>query len=282
MFATELRRALLDGEVDLAVHSLKDLPTGACDGLVIGAVPQRADARDVLVARDGLTLGELPPGARVGTGSPRRAAQLRALDLGLIVEPIRGNVDTRLRAVADGRYDAVVLARAGLLRLGRADEATEVIDPIQMLPAPGQGALAVECRADDAELRAWLAADRRPGQHTRRSGPSGPCWPRSRPAAARRSGRWPRSPRARTGPSCRCEPSSPPSTAATRCAGRWSGRSRRRRSWAPGWPPYCWRTAPRAWLRPQMSHLSVAPGTEPLIRGTVHPNPSSTTTERVS
>jgi hydroxymethylbilane synthase len=158
VFVTELRRALLASEVDLAVHSYKDLPTAACDGLAIGAVPPRADARDVLVARDGLTLGELPAGARVGTGSPRRAAQLRALDLGLSVEPIRGNVDTRLKAVAEGRYDAVVLARAGLQRLGRADEATEVLDPIQVLPAPGQGALAVECRSDDDELLTWLAA----------------------------------------------------------------------------------------------------------------------------
>lgn len=158
VFVTELRRALLAAEVDLAVHSYKDLPTADHDGLTIGAVPPRADPRDALVARDGLTLGELPQGARVGTGSPRRAAQLRALDLGLSIEPIRGNVDTRLRAVAEGQYDAVVLARAGLQRLGRANEATEVLDPIQVLPAPGQGALAVECRSADAELLGWLAA----------------------------------------------------------------------------------------------------------------------------
>jgi hydroxymethylbilane synthase len=156
VFATELRRAVLEGEVDLAVHSYKDLPTAAYDGLSIGAVPPRADPRDVLVARDGLTLGELEPGSTVGTGSPRRVAQLRALDLGLDLQPIRGNVDTRLRAVAEGRYDAVVLARAGLLRLGRAEEATEVLDPIQVLPAPAQGALAVECRSGDQELLAWL------------------------------------------------------------------------------------------------------------------------------
>jgi hydroxymethylbilane synthase len=158
VFATELRRALVTGDIDIAVHSLKDLPTGPADGLVIAAIPRREDPRDVLVARDGLTLGELPAGARVGTGSPRRAAQLLALDLGLRVEPIRGNVDSRLRAVAEGRYDAVVLARAGLLRLGRADEASEIIDPIQMLPAPGQGALAVEVRSDDSSLIAQLAA----------------------------------------------------------------------------------------------------------------------------
>ncbi len=158
VFVSELRRALTAGEIDLAVHSLKDLPTAPAEGLVIAAVPPREDPRDVLVARDGLTLGELPPGSRVGTGAPRRAAQLRALDLGLLVEPIRGNVDTRLRSVGEGRYDAVVLARAGLVRLGRPDEATEVLDPIQVLPAPGQGALAVEVRAGDAELVAALAA----------------------------------------------------------------------------------------------------------------------------
>jgi hydroxymethylbilane synthase len=158
VFVTDLRRALLSGDVDLAVHSLKDLPTAPADGLTFAAIPPREDPRDVLVARDGLTLGELPPGSRVGTGSPRRAAQLHALDLGLVLEPIRGNVDTRLRSVREGRYDAVVLARAGLVRLGRQDEATEVLDPIQVLPAPGQGALAVEVRTDDAELTAALSA----------------------------------------------------------------------------------------------------------------------------
>ena len=146
VFVSALREALLAGEIDLAVHSLKDLPTADPEGIVLAAVPPREDPRDVLVARDGLTLGELPAGARVGTGSPRRAAQLRALGLGLEVVDVRGNVDTRLRLVADGEVDAVVLARAGLARLGRLDEITEVIDPLQMLPAPGQGALAVECR----------------------------------------------------------------------------------------------------------------------------------------
>ena len=152
VFVTALREALLRGDVDVAVHSYKDLPTAPAPGLVIAAVPPRLDARDVLVARDGLTLGELPAGARVGTGSPRRTAQLRALGLGMEVVPIRGNVDTRLRKVADGELDGVVLARAGLARLDRLDEVTEVIDPLQMLPAPAQGALAVECRADDDEL----------------------------------------------------------------------------------------------------------------------------------
>lgn len=152
VFVSALREALLRGEVDLAVHSLKDLPTGHADGIALAAVPPREDPRDVLVARDGLTLGELPPGARVGTGAPRRVAQIQALGLGVELVDVRGNVDTRLGKVAAGDLDAVVLARAGLARLGRAEEATEVIDPLQVLPAPGQGALAVECRAD-AELR---------------------------------------------------------------------------------------------------------------------------------
>jgi hydroxymethylbilane synthase len=157
VFVTALREALLSGECDLAVHSFKDLPTAPAPGLVIAAVPRREDPRDVLVARDGLTLGELPVGAKVGTGSPRRAAQLRGLGLGIEVVPVRGNVDTRIGFVASGGLDAVVLARAGLSRLGRLDEATEVIDPLTMLPAPAQGALAVECREDDAELVALLA-----------------------------------------------------------------------------------------------------------------------------
>jgi hydroxymethylbilane synthase len=152
VFVGALREALVAGEVDIAVHSLKDLPTQPCDDVTLAAVPAREDPRDVVVAREGLTLGELPPGSQVGTGSPRRAAQLQALGLGLEVVPVRGNVDTRLRKVADGELDAVVLARAGLARLGRLGEVTEVLNPLQMLPAPGQGALAVECRADDADL----------------------------------------------------------------------------------------------------------------------------------
>ncbi|HET7279258.1 MAG TPA: hydroxymethylbilane synthase [Dermatophilaceae bacterium] len=157
VFAATLRQALHRGEIDFAVHSLKDLPTGAEPGLAIAAVPPREDPRDVLVARDGLTLGELPEGATVGTGSPRRRAQLAALGLGLEVRDLRGNVDTRLRRVASGDLDAVVLARAGLARLGRLDAVTETIDPLQVLPAPGQGALAVECRADDSSTMALLA-----------------------------------------------------------------------------------------------------------------------------
>jgi hydroxymethylbilane synthase len=157
VFVSALRDALLRGEVDVAVHSLKDLPTGPAEGITLAAIPTREDPRDVVVARDGLTLGELPVGSRVGTGSPRRAAQLAALGLGVEIIDIRGNVDTRIGKVRSGAYDAVVLARAGLARLGRVDEATEVLDPLQMLPAPGQGALAIECRSDDTDLLAELA-----------------------------------------------------------------------------------------------------------------------------
>lgn len=158
VFVSALREALRDGTVDLAVHSLKDLPTTPEDDLVVAGIPAREDPRDVLVARDGLTLGELPAGSTIGTGSPRRRAQLEALGLGLELRDLRGNVDTRLAKVTGGALDAIVLAHAGLRRLGRADVVTEVIDPIQMLPAPGQGALAVEVRAADHATRAAVAA----------------------------------------------------------------------------------------------------------------------------
>jgi hydroxymethylbilane synthase len=157
VFAAALRRALLAGEVDFAVHSLKDLPTTPEPGLVVAAVPVREDPRDVLVSSGHRTLGELGEGAVVGTGSPRRVAQLAALGLGLSFKDIRGNVDTRIGLVRDGALDAVVLARAGLARLGRLADVAEAIDPLQMLPAPGQGALAVECRSDDATTRSALA-----------------------------------------------------------------------------------------------------------------------------
>jgi hydroxymethylbilane synthase len=161
VFVTAIRQALADGRVDIAVHSYKDLPTRPEPGLALAAVPPREDPRDALVARDGLTLGELPPGSTVGTGAPRRVAQLRALGLGLDVVPIRGNVDTRLGRVRGGQtgdLDAVVLARAGLARLGLLDRITETLDPLQVLPAPAQGALAVECREDDDVTRALLGA----------------------------------------------------------------------------------------------------------------------------
>lgn len=157
VFVSALRDALVAGTVDIAVHSLKDLPTTPADGIALAAVPLREDPRDVVVARDGLTLGELPVGSRLGTGSPRRVSQLEALGLGLDLQDIRGNVDTRIRKVREGQVDAVVLARAGLARLGRLDEVTEVLDPLQMLPAPGQGALAIECRSGDTDLVAALA-----------------------------------------------------------------------------------------------------------------------------
>jgi hydroxymethylbilane synthase len=152
VFVGALRDALLRGEVDVAVHSLKDLPTTPAEDLALAAVPLREDPRDVVVARSGMTLGELPVGSRIGTGSPRRAAQVHALGLGLEVVGIRGNVDTRVGKVRSGEVDAVLLARAGLARIGRLDAVTETLDPLQMLPAPGQGALAVETREGDVEL----------------------------------------------------------------------------------------------------------------------------------
>lgn len=157
VFVSALRDALLAAEVDLAVHSLKDLPTAPAPGLALAAVPEREDPRDVLVASGGRTLSDLGEGAVVGTGAPRRASQLLALGRGLQVVPVRGNVDTRLGLVSSGEVDAVVLARAGLARIDRLAHVTEVLDPLTLLPAPGQGALAVECRADDPATLAVLA-----------------------------------------------------------------------------------------------------------------------------
>jgi hydroxymethylbilane synthase len=158
VFVSALREALLGGEVDLAVHSLKDLPTGPAAGIVLAAVPARDDPRDALVAREGAKLADLPAGARIGTGSPRRAAQLLALRGDLRCVPIRGNAGTRLGKVADGELDGVVLAYAGLARIGCAHAVTQLFEPDEMLPAPGQGALAVECRDGEPELAALLAA----------------------------------------------------------------------------------------------------------------------------
>ena len=172
VFTAALREALTDGKVDVAVHSYKDLPTAPDARFVIAAVPEREDPRDALVARDGLVLGELPAGSRIGTSAPRRIAQLRALGQGLDVLPLRGNLDTRIGKVASGELDAVVVARAGLARIDRLDVVTESLDPVQMLPAPAQGALAIECRRgdtdlidvvrtlDDANARAAVAAER--------------------------------------------------------------------------------------------------------------------------
>ncbi len=163
VFTSALRDALAEGHVDVAVHSFKDLPTAPDERLTLAAVPTRVDPRDALVARDGMVLGELPVGSVIGTSSPRRAAQLTALGLGLEIRPLRGNLDSRLRKVADGEFDGVVVALAGLVRIGRQNEVTEALDPVQMLPAPAQGALAVECRRDDADLHRVLTGFDDPG-----------------------------------------------------------------------------------------------------------------------
>ena len=169
LFTGALRDALLAGECDVIVHSLKDLPTAPHDQLVVAAIPAREDPRDALIAHDGLTLDELPAGARVGTGSPRRMAQLRARRPDLEVVDIRGNVDTRLGKVTSGELDAVILAAAGLTRIGRTDVVTEFLDPDRWPTAPGQGALAVEVRRgeerlvdrlDHTETRAAVEAER--------------------------------------------------------------------------------------------------------------------------
>lgn len=152
VFASALREALMAGTCDAIVHSLKDLPTAAYPGLVIAAIPKRADARDALCARDELTVDTLPAGARVGTGSPRRVAQLKSRRPDLDVVDIRGNVDSRLRKVADGELDAVILAAAGLERLGRLDAVTEFLGIEGWPTAPGQGALAIEVREGNESL----------------------------------------------------------------------------------------------------------------------------------
>jgi len=165
VFVSALRESLLGGEVDFAVHSLKDLPTGAAPGITLAAVPARDDPRDALITRDGAKFADLPIGARIGTGSPRRAAQLLLLRPDVSCVPIRGNADTRLGKVRDGELDAVVLAYAGLGRIGRTDSVSEIFEPDDILPAPGQGALAVECRAEDSELAALLATIDHPATH---------------------------------------------------------------------------------------------------------------------
>lgn len=155
-FVKGLELALLDDEVDLAVHSLKDLPSRVPPGLALGAIPERGDPRDTLVSESGDALVDLPPGARVGTGSPRRKAQILALRPDLRVVGIRGNVDTRLEKLTSRAYDAVVLAAAGLIRLGHESVITETLPPETLLPAAGQGALAVEIRADDERTRSLV------------------------------------------------------------------------------------------------------------------------------
>jgi hydroxymethylbilane synthase len=165
VFVSALRERLLDGGIDIAVHSLKDLPAAQPDDIVLAAVPSRDDARDALAARDGAKLADLPPGARIGTGSPRRAAQLLLMRPDLRPVPLRGNAGTRLAKVASGELDGVVLAYAGLARIGRLDAVTQVFEPEEMMPAPGQGALAVECLSSRPELAALLAAADDPASH---------------------------------------------------------------------------------------------------------------------
>ncbi len=158
LFTQELEAALLSGRVDAAVHSLKDLPTEMPAGLAVGAMPRRAEVRDALVSARGYTLETLPQGAVVGTSSLRRAAQLLAVRPDLQIRPLRGNVDTRVRKALEGQYDAVVLAGAGLVRLGLTEHISQWLPLEVMLPAPGQGALAVQCRADDEATLSLLAA----------------------------------------------------------------------------------------------------------------------------
>jgi hydroxymethylbilane synthase len=157
VFTTTLREALLRGAVDFVVHSGKDLPTAPVPGLQVAAFPAREDPRDALIWPGGTSLDALPPGARIGTGSPRRAALLRATGRQLRIVPIRGNVDTRLRKLADGEVDALVLAMAGLSRLGLLDSPVTPLGPSLLMPAPAQGVLAVECRADDPVIAAQLS-----------------------------------------------------------------------------------------------------------------------------
>ncbi|MCL6517740.1 hydroxymethylbilane synthase [Alicyclobacillus sp.] len=156
LFVSEVEACLLGGRADIAVHSLKDVPTLLSEGMVLGAVPVREDPRDALISRSGLRFSELPPGARVGTSSLRRVAQLKAVRPDLTFVPLRGNIDTRLRKLETEGLDAIVLAAAGLHRMGWADRITEYLEVDVCLPAMGQGLLGIECRAADARVRSLL------------------------------------------------------------------------------------------------------------------------------
>ncbi|TAK81097.1 MAG: hydroxymethylbilane synthase [Dehalococcoidia bacterium] len=158
VFVAAVRDAVRDGRADVAMHSLKDMPSAVVPGLIVGAMLERADPRDVFVGRGGRRLRDLPAGARVGTSATRRSALLRALRPDIEVAEIRGNVDTRLAKVERGEYDGAILAAAGMLRLGRLGEATEIFEAEAFLPSPGQGVVALECRADDAATLAILAS----------------------------------------------------------------------------------------------------------------------------
>lgn len=152
LFVKEIEQALLDGRIDIAVHSMKDMPGEMPEGLVIGAVTRREDPRDCLITRNGQLLEALPSGARIGTSSLRRQAQILAYRPDVTVEPVRGNLDTRLRKMEEGQFDAILLAMAGLSRMGWQDRVTQALSTDIMVPAVGQGALAIQCRADDAEV----------------------------------------------------------------------------------------------------------------------------------
>lgn len=157
LFVKEIEQAMLDEEIDLAVHSMKDMPSELPDGLVIGAVPLREDPRDCLITRGNLTFAELPQGAKVGTSSLRRSSQLRTLRPDLAIEWIRGNIDTRIRKLEEEGFDAIVLAAAGLRRMGWESRISDILPPDVCIPAVGQGALAIECRQDDADVRELLS-----------------------------------------------------------------------------------------------------------------------------
>ncbi len=218
VFAKEVQQTVLDGRADVAVHSAKDLPASDNpDGLMIAAVPERADPRDALV---GSTLAALPAGARVATGSVRRRAQLVSLRPDLTFAELRGNIATRLARAAD--YDAIVVAAAALVRLGLDERADELLEPSVMLPQVGQGALAVECRADDAAtLERLRHRDRRSRLHAR-SAPNAPTSPSSAAAATCRAARSPRSSETATGTRSRSRRCSRRPTA-TSCCGRRRG-----------------------------------------------------------
>ncbi len=156
LFVKEIEQALFDGEIDLAVHSLKDMPAQLLEGLTIGAVPKRVDPRDCLITKNNLKLADLPYGARIGTSSLRRVSQIKAFRSDFQLESIRGNIDTRIKKLESEGFDAIVLASAGLFRMGWEDRISEYLEPTICLPAVGQGALGIECRANDLEILALL------------------------------------------------------------------------------------------------------------------------------
>ena len=242
MFTKELEMALLNKSIDVAVHSLKDMSATMPEGFTIAAVLEREDPCDVLVSRSGATLAELPSGAVVGTSSPRREALVRALRPDLAVTGVRGNVGTRIRKMQDGQYDALVLAAAGLVRLGRESEATERLDPLQFIPAVGQGAIALQSRLDDAGLLGMLTAldhsETRAAVTAER-------------AFLRAMGGGCRTPMGAYGTSCGTDGSACPAWRRALMASRAFARRsrelrRRRRRWATRWRGGCWRTGRRS------------------------------------